>query len=134
MIRITPRIESFLPFTLFRHILQISSKSVCKFLSYLVHKQMHKQTHKQTQTLVEVTKLMIRQQSSGQFKKKRVELFHPCNFGGGGGDISEWVGTFLGGNFSVHHLARMGQSKQAYNKFYHLSVMTVPYITLSIPV
>ena len=36
-------------FNLLRHILKISSKSVHKFLSYLVSKRTNSQTHKQTQ-------------------------------------------------------------------------------------
>ena len=50
-------------FYLFRHNLKISSKSVNKFLSYLVHKQTNKQTDGQTvqgeniTSLAEVTKL-----------------------------------------------------------------------------
>ena len=49
------RIFSF--FYLFRHILKISSKSVHKFLSYLVHKQTHKLTNPQTNPDENITSL-----------------------------------------------------------------------------
>ena len=44
-------------FYLFRHILKISSKSVHKFLSYLVHKQTNKQTDRQTNPGENITSL-----------------------------------------------------------------------------
>ena len=46
-------------FYLFRHILKISSKSVHKFLSYLVHKQTNRQTNpgENITSLVEVIKV-----------------------------------------------------------------------------
>ena len=47
VIRITPKMESFLPFT-FSDIMKISSKSVHKFLCYLVHKQTDRQTDRRT--------------------------------------------------------------------------------------
>ena len=44
-------------FYLFRHILKISSKSVHKFLSYLVHKQTNGQTDGQTNPGENITSL-----------------------------------------------------------------------------